>query len=139
MNHNRGPVTVTRTYGPYRDSSGDRTLVTLEIRHDETTGQTTASFQGEEYAKHSSHPFAGGQHQGSAPQALKNLWDRWHLNGMRAECEHQRALGWSWATHPSQECPQCGYRLGSKWLFEPLPRDFLAQCDKAAYRVTVIH
>jgi hypothetical protein len=23
-----------------------------------------------------------------------DLWDRWHLNDMRAGCEHQRALGW---------------------------------------------
>lgn len=25
---------------------------------------------------------------------LAALWDRWHLNDMRAGCEHQRALGW---------------------------------------------
>lgn len=24
-----------------------------------------------------------------------DIWDRWHLNHMRASCEHQRALGWS--------------------------------------------
>jgi hypothetical protein len=136
----RGHTTITRTFGPYRDSMGDRTIVTLEIRQDDTTGgRTTASFTGEEYRKHSSHPQACGQTQGSAPQALKDLWDRWHLNDMRAECEHQRALGWTWATHPSQECPECGYRLGSKWLFEPLPQDFLAQCEKAAHKVTVVH
>jgi hypothetical protein len=136
----RGHVTVSRTFGPYRDSTGERTIVTLLIFQDDTTGgRTAASFTGEEYAKHSSHPFAVGQTQGSAPQALKDLWDRWHLNDMRAECEHQRALGWTWATHPSQDCPECGYRLGSKWLFESLPQDFLAQCDKAAYRATVIH
>lgn len=23
-----------------------------------------------------------------------NVWDRWHLNDMRAACEHQRAAGW---------------------------------------------
>lgn len=23
-----------------------------------------------------------------------NIWDRWHLNDMRASCEHQRAAGW---------------------------------------------
>ena len=136
----RGHVTVTRTYGPYRDSMGDRTMVMLLVFQDDTTGGRTAvSFTGEKYRKHSSHPFAVGQTQGSAPQALKDLWDCWHLNDMRAECEHQRALGWTWATHPSEPCPECGYRLGSKWLYEPLPADFLAQCDAAAYRVTVIH
>ena len=25
---------------------------------------------------------------------LCDIWDRWHLNDMRPECEHQRALGW---------------------------------------------
>lgn len=25
---------------------------------------------------------------------LYEFWERWHLNDMRAECEHQRALGW---------------------------------------------
>lgn len=25
---------------------------------------------------------------------LRATWDRWHLNGMRAACEHQRASGW---------------------------------------------
>jgi hypothetical protein len=25
---------------------------------------------------------------------LLDLWERWHLNGMRAGCEHQRAAGW---------------------------------------------
>ncbi len=128
----RGKVTVTRTYGPYRDSMGDRTVITLEIRHDEQTGKTTASFTGEEYRKHSSHPMAFGQAQGSAPQALKDLWDRWHLNDMRAACEHQRALGFTWATHPQHVCTECGYRLGSSWLYEELPRDFLKQCDAAA-------
>lgn len=27
-------------------------------------------------------------------QRFKDAWQRWHLNGMRAGCEHQRAAGW---------------------------------------------
>jgi hypothetical protein len=27
-------------------------------------------------------------------QKLQDIWERWHLNNMRPECEHQRALGW---------------------------------------------
>lgn len=27
-------------------------------------------------------------------QKLKEIWERWHLNDTRAECEHQRELGW---------------------------------------------
>jgi len=26
---------------------------------------------------------------------LRNVWERWHLNGMRAGCAHQRAAGWA--------------------------------------------
>lgn len=33
---------------------------------------------------------------GTAPfDALYALWKRWHLNGMRAACEHQRAEAWA--------------------------------------------
>lgn len=130
-------IVETKTYGPYRDSVGDRTVVTLKIQYDEDTGRTTASFQGEEYRKHSSHPMACGQAQGSAPRALVELWDRWHLNGMRSACAHQRALGWTCDTHPAVACPECGFRLGTAWLYEELPGDFVAQCDRAAAVVRV--
>lgn len=54
-----------------------------------------------------------------------DVWKRWHLNDMRAECEHQRARGETYSTHPSAECPDCGYRLGSAWLHEDVPADVL--------------
>lgn len=57
---------------------------------------------------------------------LHALWSRWHLNGMRAECEHQRERGETWTSHPSAECPDCGYKLGHAWLYEPIPADVLA-------------
>jgi hypothetical protein len=32
------------------------------------------------------------------------VWERWHLNGMRAGCEHQRAAGWRFCSgHPTPE------------------------------------
>ncbi len=46
---------------------------------------------------------------------------KWHLNDMHAECEHQRARGETWKTHPSAKCPDCGYKLGHAWLFVELP------------------
>lgn len=48
-------------------------------------------------------------------------WDRWHLNDMRAGCEHQRALGWTAKDHLSEPCPTCGYRFGTKWITEEVP------------------
>ena len=84
---------------------------------------------------------------------LLDMWKRWHLNDMRAECEHQRALGWTYNTHhdhvmdvmtdetvPTEdplkmkvgtrrtspgECPVCGYKIGSAWLQEEVPNDVL--------------
>jgi hypothetical protein len=51
---------------------------------------------------------------------LCRVWRRWHLNDMRAECEHQRLWGWTWETNPSFPCPVCGYKLGSEWKVEEL-------------------
>ena len=107
---------------------------------------------------------------------LADIWDRWHLNGMNAYCEHQRALGWkicpghygpagqrcSVPSEPepataeeleraardlardgvalvgagsfpyrceddklSEPCPECGYKCGTAWLYEPLPPEVL--------------
>lgn len=64
----------------------------------------------------------------SAPlvQAFRVCWERWHLNDMQAACEHQRARGETWTTHPSATCPDCGYRLGQAWLMEELPPEVVA-------------
>lgn len=58
-------------------------------------------------------------------EGLLDVWKRWHLNGMRAGCEHQRALGWTYNEHPSEPCPTCGYKMGTAWLHEELPADVL--------------
>jgi hypothetical protein len=73
---------------------------------------------------------------------------RWHLNGMRAECEHQRAKGIFHKPHPygsaeakactynlplfgcsvchlGEPCTECGYKLGSAWLYEPIPQEVI--------------
>ena len=65
-------------------------------------------------------------------QKLAEICDRWHLNDLRAGCEHQRALGWTPAAYGTPEyvnrtdcvgkpCPTCGYRYGSAWLYEEVP------------------
>jgi len=69
---------------------------------------------------------------------VADLWDRWHLNGMRGNCEHfpDRAY------HPGEPCPAglpldppadsvsripAVYTSGSAWLHEPVPADVLAE------------
>ncbi|UOF78291.1 restriction alleviation protein lar [Caudoviricetes sp.] len=59
-------------------------------------------------------------------QQMLAIWERWHLNNMKAGCEHQRTLGWEkdgYDKHPCEPCPICGYRYGSAWLKEELPAD----------------
>jgi hypothetical protein len=53
-----------------------------------------------------------------------NIWENWHLNDMQAGCTHQRALNWG-NDKISKPCPECGYKYGSKWLFEPVPKDVI--------------
>lgn len=60
------------------------------------------------------------------------VWDRWHLNDMRAGCEHQRANGWTYEEHhdpktfKGEACLQCGYKIGSAWLKEEVPAEIIA-------------
>lgn len=62
------------------------------------------------------------------------LFDRWHLNGMKAGCAHQEVVmeddGYG-RPRPSCKltppCPITDYRYGSAWLCEPLPADVEAQ------------
>ncbi len=85
---------------------------------------------------------------------LVRIWERWHLNDMRAGCEHQRTAGWNhsiklesdWGEgqrnmaiwmprkeHPrgllSEPCWVCGYKYGTSWLMEELPADVIAFVD----------
>jgi hypothetical protein len=50
-------------------------------------------------------------------------WLRWHLNDMRAGCEHQRAAVRAGSPAPavSEPCEACGYKYGHAWLFEDVP------------------
>lgn len=69
-----------------------------------------------------------------AAAELVRLWDEWHLNDMRAGCEHQRALGWRrYDDHPSEPCPTCGYKYGTAWLYEAIPPVVLARLQTADF------
>lgn len=68
---------------------------------------------------------------------LADLWERWHLNDMRAGCEHQEALFREDASlRPTWKneykgmgvpCPECGYKYGSEWKAETVPEDVLRE------------
>jgi hypothetical protein len=56
---------------------------------------------------------------------LQKVWDRWHLNDMKAGCWHQRELGWDADKHISKPCPVCSYKYGTAWLSEDVPEHVL--------------
>ena len=78
------------------------------------------------------HTYAPGWDSRKVRKFL-DTWRQWHLNDMRAECEHQRALGWTYATHKDTVtkfgrgcCPRCGYKIGSAWRVEAVPAETVA-------------
>jgi hypothetical protein len=52
---------------------------------------------------------------------LRQVWKRWHLNGLNAGCNHQ-TLG-----RTKESCPETGYRHGSAWLVKELPTDLVTE------------
>lgn len=79
-------------------------------------------------------------------EKLLEIWDEWHLNDLRAYCIHQKPIierlrkenpELLRVSHYRElikvpelaRCPECGYRYGTAWLYEPLPeevRDYIA-------------
>ena len=57
---------------------------------------------------------------------FRRTWRKWRLHDMRPECEHQRALGWTYDAHPNEACPVCGYRIGSEWKRVEVPETVLS-------------
>jgi len=78
--------------------------VEIEIRIMENkNSQKELSMTGNVWNPLHSDIYSGGQNgdtlaelfKGNAKvQRMIEIWDRWHLNGMKATCEHQRALDW---------------------------------------------
>ena len=121
-----------------RNRRGDRVYITTEIR--DTDRGRELSVVGHvvpKYCRKDSNAGSFGQivmEDDALPRTplgnhIRSVWERWHLNTMRAECEHQRARGETYASHSGAVCPDCGYRLGRSWLTEPLPDDIIADVE----------
>lgn len=130
-----GPVGTT--------ADGEPVRVTVELRRDDAgpvlsiTGSTPHSggqiFETVRAIAADGTPAAGWTRE--ELEQLADDWQRWHLNNTRAGCEHQRAAGWTYDTHRDESpdappyaglpCPECGYRIGSAWLYEELPAELL--------------
>lgn len=69
---------------------------------------------------------------------LHTIWDRWHLNDMRAACAHmdpatlareERNGQQVIATGAINTCPVSDYTYGHAWLIEPIPQDVIDRID----------
>lgn len=165
MDKNEIPIGHIKT--PYSSYSQ---LCTVTVTLKDTPKGKTLSICGSMWNKPRTDITEGGQMHGTIEEALHNTqhnktrpyftkfhkpytevkqlittWKRWHLNDMRAGCEHQRAEDWGsetlllkksitnlamWVTpqeHPkgvlTKPCPICGYKYGTAWLHEPLPNE----------------
>ncbi len=62
---------------------------------------------------------------------VANLWERWHLNGMRPWCVHlqDRKVNTGTDVKTWPQCSETGYKWGSAWLVEPIPPDVLTSLE----------
>jgi hypothetical protein len=73
---------------------------------------------------------------------LRQVWERWHLNDMRPECTHQRALGWvekaavKVAVKPPAPFNYKTEEKGLGWLYEKEhPEGLLCRpCPECGYK-----
>lgn len=124
-----GKLSISGVVGPnhYGGAKGGCGQIDMEFDHaDKSENDPRYS----EPVKASALRFAPGWNRARWHKFL-HIWHRWHLNDMRAGCEHQRALGWTYEAHhdpdtfKGEACPTCGYEIGSAWLREELPQDVI--------------
>lgn len=110
----------------HRVARDGRTFETTE--HEQVTDAWELSISGQT-------PDSGGQIidaladlDTNNPQAqeLASIWQRWHLNGMRAACAHQTPALRGSDGYDADPCPETGYRYGHAWLHEPLPDEVVS-------------
>jgi hypothetical protein len=151
-----------------RTDDGDRLYLDVLIRqlptaprqtveHDTVDGGEELSIVGALY--HGSRDVGGGQcierarsvlaggrvAPGADPADVRlivDVWERWHLNAMRAGCAHVKAAEGVLSTRERLDntppCPITGYRWGSAWLYEPLPGSVVEELTAACRRVAAV-
>ena len=148
-------------------ADGSYVVVTLELRtvegehtmvdHGTVTDPVEVSLTGEECVNRFGRVdfLRGGQNVGTLADIVKpapgwtleeiaelaTLWNRWHLNTMRAACAHMPAAdlvrednGYGGTristSDPRNTCAESGYRYGHAWLTEPVPADVVARLEE---------
>ncbi len=85
-------------------SARSRLSVDVEVEIRDNNGEPELSICGNIWKPHKGDILCGGQCYEEIADAFPNnpkvqriveIWKRWHLNDMRAGCEHQRSEGWA--------------------------------------------
>lgn len=58
---------------------------------------------------------------------IAEIWERWHLNALKAGCTHQKQGDYSNHEIAQQVCPHTGYKYGTSWLYEEIPEDVIEE------------
>ena len=112
IEYNNGRLSITGVHGPNRDGNAYGSC-----------GQIVETLKDPAFIPR----------EGFDASRFADVWDHWHLNDLRAGCEHQRQAGVTLVNDP---CPTCGYKYGTAWLFEAVPDDVIAWLFSDAVAVT---
>ncbi len=81
-----------------RDADGSRVTLRLELNADKLSICGSSRSSGGQMQDTIRQELDAGTFKPAIPAAdlreILDIWDRWHLNDMKAGCEHQRAEGW---------------------------------------------
>ena len=143
----------------YNEQKNKSNLVTLKVTLEIVGDKTKFSASGNIWNSTKTDIYMGGQciddiynqfkreiENRKTYESIMTLWEKWHLNDLKAGCIHQRAEKWedvlldeskpktqdnmaSW-TYPkdnpkgllTKKCKKCGYKYGSAWLYEPIDK-----------------
>lgn len=150
----------------YNNSGRRNCEVTIEVEIRDTDKGKELSICGNIWNPRHTILYSGGQNLDTIAKYIHTpkmkriveIWQRWHLNGMQAGCEHQRewvneripseelpnryankdkdgiyAIWVKPSEHPkgllTKPCPICGYKYGTAWLMEQLPDEIISEVE----------
>jgi hypothetical protein len=59
---------------------------------------------------------------------IKEIWEKYHLNGYHAGCEHQREFEKEpYDNHRGAYCAICDYVYGTAWKYEIIPDEIIEE------------